>query len=91
MTDVADMTSEIKGEGIVKGKVGCKVVDRSMVPEWYAGMSHRLRSGAWYPVGTQECHTGCDQEHSTQLVRRDVAQVANRSTVPSWYTGVLYK
>ena len=34
MTDVADMTSEIKGgEGIVKGKVGRRVANRSMVPE----------------------------------------------------------
>ena len=38
----------------------------------------------------EECN-GCNQEHSTQLVHRDVTQVANRSTVPSWYTGVLYK
>ena len=75
MTDVTDMTSEIKGgKGIVKGKVGHKVADRSTVSEWYAGTSHRLRS-----------------EHGTRLVRRDIAQVANRSMVPSWYTGVLYK
>ena len=43
MTDVTDMTSEIKGgEEIVKGKVGHKVVDRSTVPKWYAGTLHRL-------------------------------------------------
>ena len=43
MTDVADMTSEIKGgEEIVKGKIGRKVVDRSTVPKWYAGTLHRL-------------------------------------------------
>ena len=92
MTDVADMTSEIKGgEGIVKSKVGCRVVNRSTVPEWYAGTSHRLQSGTRYLVGMQGRRTGCEQEYSTQLVHRDVAQVANRSTVPSWYTGVLYK
>ena len=50
-----------------------------------------LRTEVWYLSGMQECRTGCDQEHGTQLVRRDIAQVANRSTVPGWYTGVLYK
>ena len=43
MTGVTDITSELNGEeGISKCKIGCKVVDRSMVPEWYAGMLHRL-------------------------------------------------
>ena len=79
MTDVADMTSEIKGiEGIVKCKIGCKVVDRCMVPKWYTGMSHRLQSGAQYPVGMQGCHTGCKQEYGTQLVHRSIIQVVNK-------------
>ena len=79
MTDVADMTSEIKGgEGIIKGKVGHKVVDRSTVPKWYTGMSHRLRSGARYPVGMQGRRTGCKQEYGTWLVHRSVIQVANK-------------
>ena len=59
------------------------MADRSMVPEWYTEMSHRLQSGAqypWYagmlhrlqtgvqyPVGTQECYT-----NSEQVVRRKV-------------------
>ena len=75
MTDVTDMTSEIKEE---KGSLKVREVAE-------------LRTEVQYPSGTQERRTGCDQEHGTRLVRRDVAQVANRSTVPSWYTGVLYK
>ena len=79
MTDVTDMTSEIKGgKGIVKGKVGCRVVNRSMVPKWYAGMLHRLQSGARYPVGMQGHRTGCEQEYGTQLVHRSVVQVVNK-------------
>ena len=79
MTDVANMTSEIKGgEEIVKGKVGRKVVDRSTVPKWYAGTLHRLWSGAQYPVGTQGRRTGCEQEYGTQLVHRSVIQVVNK-------------
>ena len=79
MTDVTDMTSEIKGgEGIVKGKVGHKVADRSMVPEWYTGTLHRLRSGARYLVGMQGRCTGCEQEYGTRLVHRSVIQVANK-------------
>ena len=49
-----------------------------MVPEWYAGTSHRLQSGAQYPVGAQEHHTGCEQEYGTWLVHRSVTQVANK-------------
>ena len=78
MTDVTDMTSEIKGGGGGIVKVGRKVVDRSTVPEWYTGMSHRLRSGAQYPVGTQGHRTGCEQEYGTWLVHRSVIQVANK-------------
>ena len=79
MTDVTDMTSEIKGgEEIVKGKVGRKVADRSTAPEWYVGTLHRLPSGAWYLVGTQGRCTGCEQEYSTRLVHRSVIQVANK-------------
>ena len=73
------MTSEIKGKrGIGKCEIGRKVMDCSTVPEWYAGTSHRLQSGAWYPVGMQECCTGCEQEYSTQLVHRSVTQVVNK-------------
>ena len=79
MTGVTDMTSEIKEEeGIRKCKIGCKVADRSTVPEWYAGTSHRLQTGVQYPVGTQGHCTGCEQEYSTQLVHRRVTQVANK-------------
>ena len=79
MTDVTDMTSKIKGGGgIVKCKVGCKVADRSMVPECYTGTLHRSRSGAQYPVGMQGHRTGCEQEYSTWLVHRSVIQVANK-------------
>ena len=79
MTDVADMTSEIKGgEGIVKGKVGCRVVNRSTVPEWNAGTLHRLRSETRYLVSMQGCCTGCEQEYGTRLVHRSVIQVANK-------------
>ena len=79
MTDVADMTSEIKGgEGIIKDKVGRRVANRSTVPEWYAGTLHRLRSGTQYLVSTQGCCTGCEQEYGTRLVHRSVIQVANK-------------
>ena len=49
-----------------------------MVPEWYTGISHRLRSGAQYPVGMQGCCTGCEQEYGTQLVHRSVEQVVHK-------------
>ena len=75
MTGVADMTSEGE-EGISKCKIGCKVTDWTEV---------------WYPSGMQEHRTGCNQEHSTWLVHRDIAQVVDRSMVPGWYTGVLHK
>ena len=79
MTDVTDMTSEIKGgEGIIKCKVGHKVADRSTVPKWYAGTLHRLQSGAQYPVGMQGHCTGCKQEYGTRLVHRSVIQVVNK-------------
>ena len=56
------MTSEIKEEeGIRKCKIGCKVADRSTVPEWYEGMLHRLQTGVWYLVGTQEGYTSSKQ------------------------------
>ena len=49
-----------------------------MVPEWYAGTLHRLRTGAQYPVGMQGCCTGCEQEYGTWLVHRSVVQVVNK-------------
>ena len=68
-----------KGKGRTQNcKIGCKVVDSSMVPGWYAGTSHRLQTGVWHPVGMQGCHTGCKQEYSTQLVHRNVTQVVSK-------------
>ena len=68
MTGVTDMTSEIKEEeGIRKCKIGCKVADRSTVPEWYAGTSHRLQTGVQYPVGTQEGYTSSEQVVRTKV------------------------
>ena len=59
-------------------KIHHKVMNSSMVPKWYTGMSHRLHTGVWYPVDTQGCCTDCKQEYSTQLVCRNIAQVVSR-------------
>ena len=42
---------------------------------------YTLQAEVQYPVGTQECYTGCKQEYSIQFVCRNVAQVSSRSMV----------
>ena len=43
------------------------------------------------PSSMQEHCMGCEQEYSTQLVHRNIAQVMSRSIVPSWYAGMLHR
>ena len=42
------------------------------------------------PSSKQECCAGYKQKYSTQLIHRNVAQIASRNMVPSWYARMLH-